>query len=244
MVSEPVGNSSSLVGLIETNVKAAMQGHNASMLVRMPFEVDDPNLYTSLTLRMKYDDGYVAYLNGVEVARRNAPATPSWNSAATAQRTDAQASTWEDVNISADIDQLVVGTNVLAIQAMNSSAADGDFLVLPELAQVFYLGFGEHFFAQATPGVANVEEYWLYVEDTNFSEDRGFYDAPFYVQVTTDTPGANLLHDRRHPAQPNQWHALHRADPGRPDDGSARWRYKDRCAPTTSTRRPTSSSTT
>ena len=32
---------------------------------------------------MRYDDGFVAYLNGTEVLRRNAPATLGWNSSAT-----------------------------------------------------------------------------------------------------------------------------------------------------------------
>ena len=30
-----------------------------------------------LTLRMRYDDGFVAYLNGTEIARRNAPDSAS-----------------------------------------------------------------------------------------------------------------------------------------------------------------------
>jgi hypothetical protein len=52
--------------------------------VRIPFTVADAAQLQSLTLKAKYDDGFVAYINGVEVARRNAPAAPSWNSTATA----------------------------------------------------------------------------------------------------------------------------------------------------------------
>ena len=40
-----------------------------SALMRYPFEVQDTSSVFSLLLRTKYDDGYVAYLNGVEVAR-------------------------------------------------------------------------------------------------------------------------------------------------------------------------------
>ena len=43
----------------------------------------DPYTLTLLTLSLRYDDGFVAYLNGTEVFRRNAPATLAWNSSAT-----------------------------------------------------------------------------------------------------------------------------------------------------------------
>lgn len=38
------------------------------MYMRYPFQVTDPNALKGLTLH-KFDDGFVAYLNGVEVAR-------------------------------------------------------------------------------------------------------------------------------------------------------------------------------
>lgn len=72
--------------LIGTDVQTAMHGQNASAYVRMPFDVPTPEALAkvdSLTLGMKYDDGFVAYLNGTEVARRNAPASAAWNSSAT-----------------------------------------------------------------------------------------------------------------------------------------------------------------
>jgi len=37
----------------------------------------------ALMLNINYDDGNVAYLNGIEVASSNAPATRDWNSQAT-----------------------------------------------------------------------------------------------------------------------------------------------------------------
>ena len=44
--------------------------------------VDDPSVFDTLTLRMRYDDGFIAYLNGIDVARSRAPDSPVWNSAA------------------------------------------------------------------------------------------------------------------------------------------------------------------
>ncbi|MEX0641990.1 MAG: lamin tail domain-containing protein, partial [Pirellulales bacterium] len=61
---------------------------NNSVYSRYAFNVADPNDIDSLTLNMRYDDGFVAYLNGHEVARANAPASPQFNSAATLDRGD------------------------------------------------------------------------------------------------------------------------------------------------------------
>ena len=69
---------------IGLDVGAAMSNVNATAYLRVPFTVADPSAYKSLQLRMRYDDGFIAYLNGTEVLRRNAPASPQWNSAATA----------------------------------------------------------------------------------------------------------------------------------------------------------------
>jgi len=195
--AEPVtggSGGSAFAGLIETDVEDAMKGTNGSMYVRMPFVVDDPSQFESLTLKMKYDDGYVAYLNGQEIARQNAPASPAWNSTATGKRTAAEAIVWENVDVSEHLDKLVAGNNVLAIQVMNHTVDDGDLLVLPELVQNVYTGLGEHYFATATPGSVNAEEYRLFVEDTKFSHDRGFYEDPFQVEITTDTEDARIYY--------------------------------------------------
>ena len=194
--SEPVsggGGGSGFSGLIETDVEGVMKDVNASMYVRIPFSVESPELVESLTLKMKYDDGYVAYLNGQEIARRNAPASPSWNSSATADRSDAMAGTWENVDVSAHLG-LLGAANVLAIHGMNYTAANGDFLVLPELSEIRYLGLGEHFFETATPGDVNTEEYWLKAAATQFSHERGFYEEPFDVTITTDVEGAAIYY--------------------------------------------------
>jgi hypothetical protein len=76
--------STNYLPAIGLNVGATMSNVNASAYMRVPFTVADPTTYKSLQLRMRYDDGFVAYLNGTEVLRRNAPTTPQWNSSATA----------------------------------------------------------------------------------------------------------------------------------------------------------------
>lgn len=60
-------------GEIGLDLTAAMSGANSTAYVRIPFTVSDASTVDALSLRMKYDDGFVAYLNGDEIVRRNAP---------------------------------------------------------------------------------------------------------------------------------------------------------------------------
>lgn len=58
---------------VRTDVGPQMHGTNASAWLRLPFLVSDPSTLGGLTLRMHYNDGFLAYLNGELVAARNAP---------------------------------------------------------------------------------------------------------------------------------------------------------------------------
>ena len=92
----------SLSGALAGDIQAAMKNINSTAYIRVPFVVTNAAPINFLTLRMKYDDGFVAYLNGVAVASRNAPITPdvpTWNSAATASHPDAQAIQFEDFDL-------------------------------------------------------------------------------------------------------------------------------------------------
>ena len=114
-----------------------MNGKATSLYLRFPFELKDIESLkeTNLALRMKCDDGFVAYINGQEVARFNAPENPSWDSAATDSRADPSNMTFSDFDISKHIDLLHEGENLLAIHGMNNSRASSDFLIVAELAK-------------------------------------------------------------------------------------------------------------
>jgi hypothetical protein len=121
--------------LIETNVQTAMKGVNTSLYERIPFTIASPSLVQSMTFNVHYDDGFIAYINGVEIARRNAPSGAiAWNSAAASDRPDTNALTAEDIPVpAAGISALVAGTNILAIHALNFTASDQRFLICPDL---------------------------------------------------------------------------------------------------------------
>ena len=69
--------------LPRTQLQSVMQNVNATALMRVRFNVTNPQAYESLALKLAFDDGCVVWLNGVEIARRNAPATLAHDSIAT-----------------------------------------------------------------------------------------------------------------------------------------------------------------
>jgi len=187
--STPAPNYKTLIG---TDTYSKMQSFDTAY-IRIPFALEDTPAFDTLRLRMKYDDGFVAYLNGTEVARRNAPATPLWNSSATGAHPDGQAINYEDIDISAFMSALRVGNNVLAIQGLNKADDRTDFLIYPELAGIMMLVNQERYFTNPTPRKANDPSSILgIVEDTKFDHDRGFYSAPFNLKITSATPGAQI----------------------------------------------------
>jgi hypothetical protein len=120
---------------ISLDVIAQMYAVNATCYIRIPFtiEADDLAKLTELILKVRYDDGFVAYLNGAELPVRNFTGTPAWDSRATAGHPDFEAVVFEYIDISEFISDLEPGDNILAIQGMNSSPASPDFLLSVEL---------------------------------------------------------------------------------------------------------------
>jgi hypothetical protein len=193
-VSSPIIGSGSGSGsyrpLIATDVQSQMENINSSLYLRVPFNVPNPSAVQSLSLRVKYDDGFIAYLNGQIIAARNAPASPQWNSAATASHPNFQALVYEDINISDHLSALTAGNNILAIQGLNQSSGDPDFLILPSLVEYQASALTNEYFSTPTPGTLNSSGFVAFVADTKFSTDRGFYNIPFSLSITSATPDA------------------------------------------------------
>jgi hypothetical protein len=117
------------------DVQSQMYGRNATCYIRIPFQVSAGDLadLARLVLKVRYDDGFVAWLNGTEVTRKNFSGTPTWNSAASALNDDSAAVNFEEFDITAQAGNLRAGANILAIQAMNNSTTSSDFLLAVEL---------------------------------------------------------------------------------------------------------------
>ena len=129
-------NETTYLSHIDLDVKSRMSGISTSIFLRYTFELSDLSDVESLVLKMKCDDGYVIYLNGVKIASFNAPASLAWNSTATASYSDASAVNLNPVTITHTnaVSLLKVGKNVLAIQGLNFALSSTDFLIEPELS--------------------------------------------------------------------------------------------------------------
>jgi len=174
-----------------TNIEQQMKNVNASLWTRIKFEGEEVNFFDSLALRMKYEDAFVAYLNGAEIARSNFSGEPRWNSAADRDRPNELTSEFVHFDLSELTGDLREGTNVLAIHGLNDDKTNSEFLILPELIAASNRMVPQYFSA-ATPGRFNVSGAMNIIADTKFSVDRGFYDTPFEVAITCATPGVTI----------------------------------------------------
>ena len=107
-----------------------------SVFTRTTFDVVDTNLVSSLHLGCDYDDGYAAWINGVEVFRSlSMPVVPlDWNTAPTShESSNAQDPTYEWTNLTAAIPQLQNGINTLAIAGWDVSGGSSDLVLSPQL---------------------------------------------------------------------------------------------------------------
>ena len=120
---------------IQTDLEAVSFRRNATALVRVPFTLTEADLQRAneLKLRIQYDAGYVAYLNGARVSDANAPATLKWKSLATLEHGRDLATEFVDIDLAEHLASLKTGTNLLAIQALNRGARGTDFLINAEL---------------------------------------------------------------------------------------------------------------
>lgn len=117
-----------------------MLGSYASVFCRREFELG--SAVSALRLRIDYDDGFAAFINGVEVARSTSLAAPttalSWDMLARSGREAGVSEVYELPTSS-----LVSGTNVLAIQVHNTTLDSSDLSLIPELLADYVLDAGE-----------------------------------------------------------------------------------------------------
>lgn len=177
--------------LIATTV-SGMQGTASSLYSRSTFTVSSPSSYDQLRLRIRYDDGFFAWVNGQIIASRNAPGASAFNSVATADRNKTDAMSYEEIIVPAPPGLLTAGANVLSIHGLSQGAADIDFLLSPTLDATGPAAPAPHYFSTPTPGAVNGTAYNGIVADTSFSIDRGYFTAPFSTVITCATPGSQI----------------------------------------------------
>jgi len=190
---------------LKTDVSTEMLGVNSTLWMRLAFTCSDPDGYDFLLLRLKYADGFVAYLNGVKVAQDNAPPDANWCSAALSARSVASAETFTEFDLSAHTYLLRPSRNVLALQALNNGSQDPAFLVLPVLVagRDVMRPDNQCYFMSPTPGQQNARGYPALAETPHFSTDSGTFSRPFMLELSAASPDAEVFYtiDGSEPAQ-------------------------------------------
>jgi hypothetical protein len=100
-----------------------------SIYIRYSFQVEQLAQIASLVLDMDYDDGFIAYLNGTEIARANVEDPVSWNITLNDhhEATMYSGGRPERFIIDQPIPELLTaGTNVLAVEVHNRTATSSD----------------------------------------------------------------------------------------------------------------------
>jgi len=116
-----------------------MRNATPTLYLRTRFSLDAPAELSGLALNLDYDDGFVAYLNGTEIARDNVQ--PRQTNTTLAQRNH-RAGEHESFDVGALRALLVPGVNVLAVEGHNVVLDGEDFLLDPELVATTQLPHG------------------------------------------------------------------------------------------------------
>jgi hypothetical protein len=150
-----------------------MMNNYTSVYLRSVFICSNKDVIDELSLVVDYDDGFVLWINGTEVLRRNAPSSPQYNSTATANH---ESGTGEISVISTASFNLMEGENLLAVQALNVNLTSSDF-----------------YFDLSIKAEKNYPE----LIDTigiSFSERSGFFSDPFNVVLTSPDPASSIIY--------------------------------------------------
>lgn len=115
-----------------------MEGNYTSLYLRATFDLADPTAVSELTARIRYDDGFILYGNGIELLRTNAGGTdgvplPFGSTAAGGH----EAASYEEIPLPNPIDWLRSGHNVVAVHALNSTIGSSDLFFDAEIFDPF-----------------------------------------------------------------------------------------------------------
>ena len=117
---------------------ADMQGDYASLFLRKPFTIQRSALVTELEISVQFDDGFIMWLNGEEIARVNvsgAPGTFVAHDQTCSGYVGGSSAGWTRIFGDHDL-PVLASNNVLAVQLFNIDLNSGDTMFEAELSVV------------------------------------------------------------------------------------------------------------
>jgi len=153
--------------------------NTTAVYLRRTFDITDLSSIIALAMHIDYDDGYIAYLNGIEMARNGIPnGVPVYNTLATMSH---EAQLYQNgqpdlVLLTANQFQniLVQGANTLCIAVYNQSANSSDFTCRPFLSI----------------GTSNSNQ--TYYDTPSWFSNPAIFDSSTLPIVVLDTYGVNI----------------------------------------------------
>jgi hypothetical protein len=100
-----------------------------TVYLRNTFEITDKDQVQELKLHVYVDDGCIIYINGTEVKRMYCGTGDKYYNSLTEYGTNHEATSYEEVTLTAPYDYLVNGTNVIAVHALQVSTTSSDFTI-------------------------------------------------------------------------------------------------------------------
>ena len=177
------------------DVEAQMYDERTSVYLRVPFNLTNVGEISAMELQLQYDDGFVAYLNGVQVTHDRVVFPVDWLSRAEEDHTDSSALEFNPFDISAFTNALVEGSNVLAIHGLNRNTTSSDLLFQPRLIATRLsnpsLG-GPGYFLTPTPGAVNGTEQGLPASEVTISVPSQTFTSSFSVSLSGAGAGQSI----------------------------------------------------
>lgn len=150
-----------------------MQNNYSTVYLRSTFTASQIQNLEDVYFSVNFDDGFIIWINGVEIFRLNAPAVPAWNSFSTNLNEFGDFTTYM---LPAHDILLNEGENIIAIQGFNTTMESSDFY--------FDLKITADIPVPQTSDSLKVV----------FSKPNGFYDEPFDLTMNVPDDSYNLVY--------------------------------------------------
>ena len=119
----PFGYGDPPFGTDLSEAEPPMRRNYSTLYLRHTLEIPNPALVVALEASIDFDDGFILWINGVEVASENPPDDPTFDSRA---RRSHESGSYEVFDLPAPSGFIVAGANTIAVQLFNSTVSSSD----------------------------------------------------------------------------------------------------------------------